>query len=132
MLLRLEIQSSKKIQYLGPYLSSWLAFTLTLDCTLFLVGVIFEFNYCSAFIKPASHSLKLLASIHPPPCPARALSHNEGSWLVAAGGSWAGRQLWWLQLYYSLCCRAVIRWRSCSAGCWGNVMFTAIPIHTQT
>lgn len=30
------------------------------------------------------------------------------SWLVAADGSRAGRQLWWPQLYYSLYCRAVI------------------------
>lgn len=40
--------------------------------------------------------------------PALALSQSEGSWLMVAGGSWAGRQLWWLQLYYSLCSRAVI------------------------
>lgn len=54
------------------------------------------------------------------PTPARAPSQNEVSWLVAAGGSWAGRQLWWLQLYYSLYCRAVIRRRSRSARLQGK------------
>lgn len=34
-------------------------------------------------------------------------------------------------LYKLLCCRAVIRCQSGSAGYKGNVMLTAIPIHTQ-
>lgn len=35
-------------------------------------------------------------------------------------------------LYKLLCCRAVIRCQGGSAGYGGNVMLTAIPIHTQT
>lgn len=79
----------------------------------------------SPFCKLPSWNLLLTAPVLAP-------NQTEDSWMMGTGGSWAGPQSWWLQLYYSLFSRAVIRCWSHSAGCRGNVMFTAIPIHTQT